>query len=144
MQGHKRISTVTYSLGVATFLDLGVDFFFAAVLGFLGPATFLGLVAFLVAVFLGSWNCNLATDNVLALSKVPCCKLHNCQINAFKLTDFFLGADFFLGSDFFLGADFFVGAAFFLGKDFFLGAAFFLGGAVFFLRAFLGLEAFFL
>ena len=51
-----------YSLGVAAFLALGVAFFLVAVLGFLGAAAFLGLVAFLVAVFLGAWNKNFETD----------------------------------------------------------------------------------
>jgi hypothetical protein len=59
LQGHKWINTCAYSLGVAAFLALGVAFFLVAVLGFLGAATFLGLVTFLVAVFLGAWNYNL-------------------------------------------------------------------------------------
>ena len=60
-EGHKRISSSAYSLGVAAFLALGVAFFLVAGLGFLlGAAAFLGLVAFLVAVFLvavflGAW-----------------------------------------------------------------------------------------
>jgi hypothetical protein len=59
-EGHKRISSSAYSLGAAAFLALGVAFFLVAVLGFLGAAAFLGLVAFLVAVFLvavflGAW-----------------------------------------------------------------------------------------
>ena len=45
--------------GVAAFLALGVAFFLVAVLGFLGAAAFLGLVTFLVTVFLGAWNYNL-------------------------------------------------------------------------------------
>ena len=58
-EGHKTISSSAYSLGVAAFLALGVAFFLVAVLGFLGAAAFLGLVAFLVAVFLGAWDYNL-------------------------------------------------------------------------------------
>ncbi len=53
------MNTGAYSLGVATFLALGVAFFLVAVLGFLGAAAFLGLVTFLVAVFLVAWNYNL-------------------------------------------------------------------------------------
>ena len=59
MQGLKWINTGAYSLGVAAFLALGAAFFLVAVLGFLGAAAFLGLVAFLVAVFLGAWDYNL-------------------------------------------------------------------------------------
>ena len=59
MQGHKWINTGAYSLGVSAFLGLGVAFFLVAVLGFLGAAAFLGLVDFLVAVFLGAWDYNL-------------------------------------------------------------------------------------
>ena len=55
LQGH----TGAYSLGVTAFLGLGVAFFLVAVLGFLGAAAFLGLVAFLVAAFLGAWDYNL-------------------------------------------------------------------------------------
>jgi len=63
LQGHKWINTGAYSLGVSAFLGLGVAFFLVAVLGFLGAAAFLGLVAFFVAVFLGAWNKNVETDN---------------------------------------------------------------------------------
>ena len=59
LQGHKWINTGAYSLGVAASLALGVDFFLVAVLGFLGAAAFLGLVAFLVAAFLVAWDYNL-------------------------------------------------------------------------------------
>ena len=53
------MNTGAYSLGVAAFLALGVAFFLVAVLGFLGAAAFLGLVAFLVAAFLVAWDYNL-------------------------------------------------------------------------------------
>ena len=113
-------------------LALEVAFFLVAVLGFFGAAAFLGLVAFLmvvflVAVFLGAWNNHLWDIQHDGVKKVPFCgKLKKYQLNAFKLTDSFLGAAFFLGPAFFLGTDFFIGAAFFLGAVFFLGAFFLL------------------